>query len=169
MSQATNPFNADLHRTVLNATYPGDGLPPENRGSWYCPTVNERQAKALARLLDEHHITRVYDLGAGDLRLSIWLASRGYDVMAYETIREITNVVSWEFDLSDIELRNRDYYKDWFHISADRAAFVAFGAKNDLPDVPQRGLAISGYSEIGWNAWLDGRDISDRWEAAQKM
>lgn len=155
------PFEADLHEHVTQRVdrelYDLNGL------YWYCPTVSETHARAVASIADDLGTERVYDLGAGDLRLSIWLARRGYDVVAYEVFEELTDAVAELFDLSGVEVRTRDYYEDWMAFSGDRAVQVAFGAANKLPMVPPRGVGIDGYSEIGYRAWFEGERDDARW------
>lgn len=156
-----SPFAADLYEQVTERVdrdlYDLQGL------YWYCPTVSETHARAVAAIADDLGTQRVIDLGAGDLRLSIWLARRGYEVIAYEVFEELTETVADLFDLTGIEVRNRDYYEDWSAFAGDQAVQVAFGAANKLPMVPTRGVGIEGYSEIGYRAWFEGERDDARW------
>lgn len=160
-TDAENPFEANLNEFVTDRVerrlYDLDGL------FWYCPTVTERHARAVASVADELGTNRVYDLGAGDLRLSIWLEQRGYEPVAYEIFEEITDAVSERFDLSGIDVRNRDYYEEWPFLASEEAVPVAFGAANKLPVIPYKGAGIDGYSEIGYRAWFLGERDDERW------
>lgn len=135
-------------------------LPDRDRTLWYCPTVSLFDAYRAKKLFERYGIERVYDLGAGDCRFSLWLAERGYDVVAYELNEELVAGVRDRFDLDDMELRKRDYYDDFGELAGSDTAVVCFGGTNELPHVPDVGLAIEGYCEIGITAWYDGEVIA---------
>lgn len=128
----------------------------------YVPTVIPKDAARLRALLDHYGIDAVADLGAGDLRVSLWLDRRGYDVVAYELNEYLVEAVEGRFDLGAVELRSRDYHEDFDQLVEAGRAVVCFGGTNELPYVPEEGLAVQGYWESGVTAWYDGEVVA-RW------
>jgi len=129
------------------------------RTAWYCPTATVWDAHRLKQLLEAYDVTTVYDLGAGDCRVSIWLARQGYRVIAYELKHTLAAAARTEFTEPDLEIRERDYYADFDEFDDD-AAVVAFGGTNELPHIPDSGLAVEGYGEIGIRAHYDGELVA---------
>lgn len=138
---------------------------PEHRPShpdrtlWYVPTISIWDAHRIDQLLTDYDIESVYDLGAGDFRLSLWLDRRGYDVTAYELNHHLVESIRDRFHLGNLEIRQRDYYEDYHHLTGPDAAVIAFGGTNELPEIPDRGLAIQGYGETGVRAYYDGEVV----------
>jgi len=140
-------------------------LPRANRGSWFCPCVSDFDVHRYESWLECLGIRRVYDLGAGDCRLSFYLAEKGYEVIAYETLKEIPiklgiQTMGWPF----FELRFKDYYKDFARLvrsEGEDSSFAFFGGTNRPPWIPRQ-LTIEGYFERGTRVWLDRR-IIDEW------
>lgn len=130
------------------------------RDLWYVPTVLIATAHRTALLLSEFDIEEVYDLGAGDCRLSLWLAEKGYDVVAYEANGELVDAVRDRFDMANLEIRCRDYYRDFEELTGTNAAVISYGGTNELPGIPESGLGIEGYSEIGRRVWYDGKIVA---------
>ena len=125
---------------------PNRKLPKCNRGSWYCPVATKDDARTVDYLCRKQAIDRVYDLGAGTLEFATEMDSRGYDVIAYESIAALAEYAENQLPPNDVEVRTRDYYADWGEIRNNKAAFVAFGKVNAVPgDVPN-GFAIDGMS-----------------------
>lgn len=146
-----NPYETgNVIAEAALATAPHDEqLPQECRGSWYCPCATERHERAVRRLARSCGADRVYDLGAGDLRLSVAL-SDDYDVIAYELNDHLldTALEYWD-DLSEgITLRRRDYYEDWQSIREENAVFAAIGKTNKLPGWPANGVGIEGKDDL---------------------
>jgi hypothetical protein len=83
-------------------------LPKENRGSWFCPVVDPVDARLFERELEFRGIRKVYDFGAGDCRLSYWLSEKGYEVIAYETQRDMPTWAAKRLGPWPFELRFRD-------------------------------------------------------------
>jgi SAM-dependent methyltransferase len=137
-------------------------LPKTNRGSWFCPCVNGIDVALYRKWLDKLGINRVYDMGAGDLRMSYYLAERGYEVIAYETLPDIIKLSAEILGPPTFDLRSRDYYKDFRDLAKkDReASFAFFGATNRPPFVPQQ-LMAEGYWEKGTRLWLQGRVLQE--------
>lgn len=134
-------------------------LEDKDRVCWYCPTVTIWDAHRLVKLAERHGIQRVADLGSGDCRLSLWLDDQGYDVVAYELNEDLVDGVRSRFG-HDLELRRRDYYEDFDELVGPETAVVCFGGTNELPYVPDEGLAIEGYGEIGITAWYGGQEVA---------
>jgi SAM-dependent methyltransferase len=137
-------------------------LPKANRGSWFCPCVNLTDVKRYKDWLERLDIQRVYDMGAGDLRLSYYLADRGYDVVAYETLPDVIKLGTDNFGPPTFELRQRDYYRDFRKLTKEgmNVSFAFFGATNRVPWIPQQ-LMAEGYWEKGTRVWLQGRKIEE--------
>lgn len=151
---------AEAHAEEMDVENVKRAHPDGDSSIWYCPTVTIGSAYRAERLFDQYSIETVYDLGAGDCRFSLWLDRRGYDVVAYEINEELVNGVAKRFCLGDIDLRNEDYYEDFDSLTGSKVAVVCFGGTNELPSVPDHGLAIEGYSEIGITAWYDGQEVA---------
>lgn len=151
---------AEVHAENLDLSEARPSHP--ERELWYCPTASIWDAHRAEKLFQEHGINRVYDLGAGDCRFSLWLERRGYDVVAYELNSELVAAVRDRFHLGSLELRDRDYYADYDALLAPEAAVVAFGGTNELPRPPEQGLGIEGYAETGITAWYAG-DVVGCW------
>ena len=137
-----------------------DYIGDSNRKAWYCPTASIRDAHRALTLLEEYGIETVYDLGAGDCRFSLWLADQGFDVVAYEIIDQLAESVQRNFDTSGLEIRSHDYFEDYDDLISAKAAVIAFGGTNELPYIPDNGLAIEGYSEIGIRAHYEGEMVA---------
>lgn len=75
-----------------------------------------------------------------------------------EVLDDLLDHVLRRFDLGDVDLRRRDYYRDFLDLvdRYDGAAFVAFGGTNKLPLIPDSGIAVQGYSESGVSVWIEG-------------
>lgn len=131
-------------------------------GSWYCPCVQLDQAVTVHWLCQKHDIETVIDLGAGDLRFALFMDRLGYDVIAYEVLDDLLDHVLARFDLGDVDLRRRDYYRDLLDLTDryDDALFAAFGGTNKIPVIPDSGIAVQGYSETGITIWVDGNELA---------
>lgn len=138
-------WNAVPYESVIH-NVPRSKLPECNRGSWYCPVATRSDAKTIDYRCRKHGIERVYDLGAGTLELAVELDSRGYDVVAYESITSLTEFALERLPENSVEVRNRDYYDDWPGIQDDRAAFVALGKLNRVPGDAPNGFTVDGMS-----------------------
>lgn len=138
-------------------------LPKANRGSWFCPCVNVVDVARYKRWLEFLNIRRVYDMGAGDLRLSYYLAERGYEVIAYETLSDVIGLGTDKFGPPTFDLRQRDYYLDFKKLAKTdkEASFVFFGATNRPPFIPEQ-LTAEGYWEKGTRLWLE-RQVLEQW------
>jgi len=147
---------AEVHAENLDLSEARPAHP--ERELWYCLPASIWDAHRAEKLFREYDIDRVYDLGAGDCRFSLWLERRGYDAVAYELTSELVAAVRDRFHFGDLELRERDYYA----LVASDAAVVAFGGTNELPHPPEQGLGIEGYAETGITAWHAG-DVVGRW------
>lgn len=145
---------AETHAEHLDLTNHRPEHP--DRELWYVPTVTIWSAARALGVFEEYGITTVYDLGSGDCRFSLWLDRQGYDVVAYELNEELANAVRNRFYLGDMEIRVRDYYEDYDSMLGEDVAVVAFGGTNELPYVPDTGVGIEGYSEIGRTVYHDG-------------
>ena len=131
-----------------------------DRKAWYCPTTSIWDAHRARHILDAYGVERVYDLGGGDCRVGLWLAEEGYDVVAYELLTPLAEAVRERFgDTPRFEIRNRDYFEDYDECVSE-GAVIAFGGTNELPYIPERGLAIEGYCEIGIRAHYDGEVVA---------
>lgn len=149
---------AEVHAENLDLV---DHRPPHpERELWYVPTAGIWDAHRARALFERYGIKRVYDLGAGDCRFALWCDRQGYDVVAYELNDELVTAIDERFWLGDMELRMQDYYEDYDGLNAPDAAVVAFGGTNELPYVPDEGLAIQGYSETGVTAWYNGEVVA---------
>lgn len=152
---AVEVFAEELDRVDERPSHP-------RRDLWYAPTVTIRDAYRIDALCRVYGIDRVADLGAGDCRLALWFDRRGYDVAAYELNADLVDAVTERFHLGDINLRMRDYYGDYADLVGPGTAVVAFGGTNELPYIPESGLAVQGYWESGVTAYHDGEVIA-RW------
>lgn len=130
------------------------------REAWFVPTVSIWSAERARLLCEEYGIERVYDLGAGDCRFALWMEREGYEVIAYEINETLARSVRERFHLGNLEIRCRDYYDDYPNLIGPESAVIAFGGTNELPHVPEEGLAIEGYSEIGRTAHYNGEVIA---------
>lgn len=139
-------------------------LPRANRGSWFCPCVNAFDVERYKRWLEFFNIHRVYDMGAGDLRLSYYLTDRGYEVIAYETLPDVIGLGTENMGPPTFDLRQRDYYLDFKELcKKDKdASFAFFGATNRPPFIPKEQLMVEGYWEKGTRLWIEGQ-ILDQW------
>jgi len=145
--------------TVIRSAPRGDGLNEKNRGSWFCPCAEPRHEKLVRSLMDTYDLSRVYDLGAGDLRLSTALAD-DYRVVAYETNELLADYAYREHGEPDIELRTRDYYGHWAAMNHRDGLFVAIGRTNELPGVPTgRGIGLEGVDDM---ELVFGQEYRDR-------
>jgi len=122
-------------------------LPDGNRGSWYNPCADERHESLIRYLMDTYELKRFYDLGAGDLRLSVALAD-DYEVVAYESLKEIATLAYEMHGEPDIELRTTDYYHHWAAMNDRKALFAAIGRTNELPSVPKNGIGVEGHDSL---------------------
>lgn len=151
----------NVAQTAESIDVPGpDRIGDSDRKAWYCPTASIRDAYRALSLLEKYEIDTVYDLGAGDFRFSLWLAGRGFDVVAYEIINQLAEVVQQNFDTSGLEIRSHDYFEDYDDLISANSAVIAFGGTNKLPHIPDRGLAIEGYCEIGIRAHYEGEIVA---------
>jgi hypothetical protein len=132
------------------------------RTLWYCPTASIWDAHRAKALFERYDLEQVYDLGAGDCRLALWLDRQGNDVVDYELNSDIVASVCDRFSLGGLELREQDYYPGYDALTGPHIAVVAFGGTNELPRVPDEGLAIEGYSETGVRACYGGKEVA-RW------
>jgi len=146
MSDAYETGDRIFHE-VLRSAPRGEGLPDENRGSWYCPCASKRHEKLIRTLAEDINAERVYDLGAGDLRLSVALAG-DYKVIAYETNEFLANRAYNIHNKPDIEVRTRDYYSHWAAMNDRNAVFAAIGRTNELPGRPYNGVGIEGHETL---------------------
>lgn len=137
----------DIHKFVVETTKPGQPLPEGNRGSWYCPCAEPRHEALIRSLMETHDLTRFYDLGAGDLRLSAALAD-DYEVVAYETIESLAERAYKEQGEPDIELRTTDYYHHWAAMNDRDALYAAIGKTNELPGIPRNGIGVEGVDDV---------------------
>lgn len=137
-----------VFNVVIRSADRGEPLPDENRGSWYCPCADERHENLVRHLMETYDLTRVYDLGAGDLRLSAALAD-DYDVVAYETNELLADYAYKEHGEPDIDLRKQDYYGHWASMNHRDALFVAIGKTNKLPSEPPNGIGLQGHDSLG--------------------
>ena len=140
MSEIWNAISFNHLITAL----PRTKLPECNRGSWYCPVATQDDAQTLDYLCRRQSISKVYDLGAGTLELSVEMDMRGYDVIAYESIERLTDYALERLPANDVEVRNRDYYADWSAIRDENAAFVALGKVNSVPGDAPNGIVVDG-------------------------
>lgn len=124
-------------------------LPEENRGSWYCPCATERHERFIRPLVSEFDLHTVFDLGAGDLRLSAAL-SDCCRVVAYETNEELARLATERHGGlgENVEVRLYDYYEDWENIRNQNALFAAIGKTNKLPGAPTNGIGVEGADEL---------------------
>ena len=122
----------------------GGSLPECNRGSWYCPVATQSDAEQLTTICERKGLSKVYDLGAGTLELAVAMDKRGYDVVAYESLTELTDYALSHLPENDVEVRNRDYYADWEDIQSKQAAFVALGKLNKVPGAAPNGITVDG-------------------------
>lgn len=141
----THVWNRIDYQDVVSHV-PRTKLPACNRGSWYCPVATPSDAQTLDYLCRRHSISKIYDLGAGTLELAIDMDTRGYDVVAYEPIKPLTDFALQRHGGADIEVRNCDYYGDWDRINKERAAFVALGEVNCVPGDAPNGVTVDGMS-----------------------
>jgi len=130
-----------------NDILPNEELPDENDGSWYKPCADRRHETLIRHLMETYDLQRVYDLGAGDLRLSAALAP-DYEVVAYESIEMLAEYAYEAHGQPDIELRTGDYCGMWDLIKENPAVFAAIGITNTLPDKPRDGIAVGGVDEL---------------------
>lgn len=147
MTESSYQVGKRVFRTVIETAPRGEPLPEENRGSWYCPCAEPRHEKLVRSLMETYDLERVYDLGAGDLRLSAALAE-DYHVVAYETNELLANYAYDEHGEPDIDLRTADYYAHWAAMNDRNALFAAIGKTNELPGVPKNGIGIQGTDDI---------------------
>lgn len=149
MTEQNEPFErANAITDAVLATAPRDEpMPQECRGSWYCPCATERHEKHVRFHAGECGAPKVYDLGAGDLRLSVAL-SDDYDVVAYELNDHIVDTALDYWGDIDVEVRRRDYYDDWGEIKTENAVFAAIGKTNKLPGRPENGRGLEGKDDI---------------------
>jgi hypothetical protein len=80
--------------------------------------------------------------------------------VAYEIRETLVEAVRESFDRERLEVRCGDYYEDYESLTAPDAAVVAFGGTNELPHIPDRGLAVEGYGEIGIKAYASGELVA---------
>lgn len=137
-----------------------DYIGDSDRKAWYCPTVSIWDAHRALSLLKKYEVDTVYDLGAGDCRFSLWLADHGFDVIAYEIIDQLAEAVQRNFDTTGLDIRSRDYFEDYDDLTNATSAVIAFGGTNELPYIPDEGLALEGYCEIGIRAHYQGEMIA---------
>lgn len=137
-------------------------LPLENRGSWFCPVVAEVDARKIRSIAKKHGIKRIYDMGAGDLRLSYWLAEQGFDVVAYETIPDYPRYAMKTLGKPSFRLKMRDYYLDFPELVKENHVLFCFMGGTNKPPSTEQGLVVEGYWEIGSRFWENGR-LADYW------
>jgi len=150
MTQANkNPYRTgdQIFHEVIHSAERGERLPEENRGSWYCPCATKRHERLIRTLADEIDADRIYDLGAGDLRLAVALCD-DYNVVAYENNELLANRSYNLHNEPDIELRTQNYYSHWAAMKDRNAVFAAIGRTNRIPNTPTNGVAIEGDDEL---------------------
>lgn len=135
-----------IFRKIIE-TAPREPLPEENRGSWYCPIAEPRHEQLARSLMETYDLARFYDLGAGDLRLSVALAD-DYEVVAYENNEMLAEYAYEQHGEPDLELRTSDYWSHWASMNHRDALFAAIGKTNELPGVPQNGIGVQGADDI---------------------
>lgn len=132
-------------------------LPTVNRGSWFCPCVTFEEAVQLHELCREEGIIKLYDLGAGDFRLSILFDRLGYEVVAFETLQELIFQFIAEYPDSSVDVRMEDYHRAFPDVVGSDCCYACFGRTNSLPTIPEKGVAVQGYEKTGVNVLVDGR------------
>jgi hypothetical protein len=136
-------------------------LPRCNRGAWFCPAVTPTDALILKREAKARNIRMIYDMGAGDCRLSYWLAEQGFNVIAYETLPEMPQYARKVLGPPTFKLKIRDYYLDFKAISKEDALFAFMGGLNKPPFIPKHGLVAEGYWEKGSRLWENGKLVKE--------
>jgi hypothetical protein len=147
MSQSAYETGDRIFEEVLRSAPRGEKLQAENRGSWYCPCATGRHESIIRTLAEDINADRIYDLGAGDLRLSVALSDE-YEVIAYENNEFLAKRAYNLHGEPDIELRTQDYYAHWGAMNHKNAVFAAIGKTNKVPGTPQNGVAIEGCDKI---------------------
>lgn len=148
-TETTSPYETGerIFHEVLRSAPRDGGLPEENRGSWYCPCATNRHERLIRHIAEDIDANRVYDLGAGDLRLSVALAD-DFDVIAYENNEFLASRAYTVHGEPDVELRTQDYHAHWNAMNDRNAVFAAIGQTNKLPGEPHNGVGIEGDKEI---------------------
>lgn len=141
-------------------------LPKVNRGSWFCPCITIEEAKELHKRCKDRGINKIYDLGAGDFRLSILFNRLGYEVVAFETLEDLILDFIAEHPESDIDVRMEDYYEAFPEIVDENSCYACFGGTNKLPMIPEKGLAVQGFNETGIEVWFNGKPQENLMEKA---
>jgi len=152
MSDSPYQTGHEIHMAMLSQAEQApaedrEPLPEENRGSWYQPCAQPRHENLIRHLMEQNNLERFYDLGAGDLRLSVALADK-YEVIAYENLEHLANLAYKMHDEPDIELRTTDYYLHWNAMKHRNALFAAIGRTNELPGTPDTGIGLEGDAEL---------------------
>lgn len=132
-----------------HAETPRDGreTPGSADGCWYCPCAGPEHARLIRYLMGEYDLARVYDLGAGDLRLAAALAP-DFEVVAYERDERLAARAYQMHGQPPLDVRVADYYDSWAGIRNERALFAAIGKTNDLPGTPENGVGLCGAEEL---------------------
>lgn len=117
-------------------------------------------ANKIARIISEldREIHTVYDLGAGDFRLSKSLSDRGYHVVGYEINKDLVEDARSQLPLEDIKIRCRNYHEDWSAIGDEyNACYVVVGVSNLNPPMPSEGVLITSEDGSDLNVYVDGQ------------
>lgn len=147
MSETAYETGDRIFQEVVRSAPRDEPLPDENRNSWYCPCATKRHERLIRTLAQDIQADRIYDLGAGDLRLSVAL-SGDFEVVAYETNEFLANRAFNLHGDPDIELRTQDYYAHWGAMNSRNAVFACIGKTNKSPGKPLNGVGIEGDTEL---------------------
>lgn len=131
------------------------GGPQEETVATYAPTLTRTVAEKTEELIQKYNITTVYDLGAGDLTLAVYLAENtSVTIVAYE-LNEIliSNSIDFWKEVEvwadeQIEIRVEDFREDLHEIDqTPNNLLVNCGQSNHLN--PQQTTSLLLSSKVG--------------------
>jgi hypothetical protein len=116
------------------------GGPQEDAIATYAPTLTQPVAEKAEELIQKYNITTVYDLGAGDLTLAVYLAENtSVTIVAYELNEKLidNSIDFWNevgvWDAEQIDVRAADFRSELHEIEQNsQSLLVNCGQSNHL-------------------------------------
>lgn len=116
------------------------GGPQEDAIATYAPTLTQPVAEKAEEIIQKYNITTVYDLGAGDLTLAVYLAENtSVTIVAYELNEKLidNSIDFWNevgvWDAEQIDVRAADFRSELHEIEQNsQSLLVNCGQSNHL-------------------------------------
>jgi hypothetical protein len=133
--------------------------PEQGNAPVYVQTARPSDAYRAEQVFTEHDIDTIHSLGPGDCRVELYLAENGFDVTGYELNNDLVELIDTTFEIDSFELQQTDYHRVFDDLIGPNVGVLALGGNNKPPAIPDQGVLIEGYSELGVRAYSDGEPI----------